>query len=91
MENNVVNIEDHMPWLHGDAYCLGCRHRWIAGCPVGVTDLECPECHSMKGKMLREVIRTDTRWACPCGCEYFTVTPEGVYCPNCGSWMNDRQ
>jgi hypothetical protein len=25
--------------------------------------------------------------ACLCGCQFFHITPDGVYCPNCGEWQ----
>lgn len=75
---------------HGEAFCLQCRHEWQAVAPVGTTQLECPECHTMKGlfrfpfapsvgQMVRE---------CNCGNQLFYLTPDGHMCANCGTYQS---
>ena len=73
--------------LSGEAHCMQCKHEWAASVPVGVTWLECPECHSMKGMLKYTVQRDGLEWHCKCGCDLFKMTPDGFYCPNCGEWQ----
>lgn len=72
------------PHLNGSARCMGCQHRWVAASPVGVVSgLECPECGSMKGCLLHEVIDGDL-YVCGCGNDLMRINPQGAYCANCG-------
>ena len=34
------------PWCNGAAWCLECRHEWVAVRPLGAESLECPACGS---------------------------------------------
>jgi len=73
----------------GEAFCFQCKHTWVAVAPVGSTQLECPECHTMKGlwKFPFEPSvegREGGRWQCNCGNQLFYLTPKGYMCPNCG-------
>jgi Zn finger protein HypA/HybF involved in hydrogenase expression len=79
--------DDEQPNLEGEALCMQCQHEWAAVCPIGVVWLECPECHSMKGHMKYDVQRDGHEWKCRCGNDLFRVTPDGYYCPNCGTWQ----
>lgn len=74
-------VETH---LSGKYFCIGCRHEWVGCSPVGTTELECPKCHSMKGRMKFEVMRDEDHWRCLCDSFYFSITPTCIYCPNCG-------
>ena len=86
----VINLfEPNDPHSTGDAFCVQCDHSWIAVAPVGTTQLECPECHTMKGlwkfpfapekgTMVRE---------CHCGNQLFYLTTEGHLCTNCGTYQ----
>ena len=73
----------------GEAFCIQCKHTWIATAPVGVVDLECPECGTFKGKYkfefhpaIGQLIRT-----CNCGNQLFYLTPDGHMCANCGIYQ----
>jgi len=78
---------DRLPHLSGEARCMLCGKEWVAVAPVGTPWLECPECHSEKGYMKFHVQRTGSEWICNCGNDLFRVTPDGYYCPNCGTWQ----
>lgn len=75
------------PHITGKALCMICGHHWVAVAPVGTTWLTCPECDCLKGVMEFPCERTDLlHWTCNCGNQLMYVTPEGYYCPNCGTW-----
>ena len=38
--------EELGPWCNGAAWCLECRHEWVAVWPLGAESLECPACGS---------------------------------------------
>lgn len=82
--------QDDGGWGEGKAMCGNCRHEWIAVSPIGALPLECPECGSVKGMWKNWFSRgfgdeEHPHWQCPCGCQFFAVTPYGIYCPNYGS------
>lgn len=70
--------------LRGTARCIACKHEWAATTQVGtVSGLECPECGSLKGCFLHEVIDGDL-YVCNCGNDLMRINPQGAYCANCG-------
>lgn len=71
-------------YLSGKALCLGCQHRWHAHASIGTFSLDCPACHLPKGRFIQEVIKDCAHWICNCKNEYFSVTQDAIYCPNCG-------
>ena len=75
------------PYRAGMTECYGCHHKWAAVAPLGPGVLECPECGAMKGIMKYPVERSGDHWVCGCGNYLFQMTPEGIYCPNCGDWQ----
>lgn len=79
--------ETHCDTLVGMVRCLSCKHEWQAEAPAGSTWLECPECSLMKGRFIYPVERKDPHWVCGCGNSYFQMNPDGIYCPNCGSFQ----
>lgn len=79
--DNGERVSD--PHGSGKAYCLCCKHEWIAVAPIGVTRFECPHCHSEKGIWKYEFI-PETMRQCKCGNQLFYITPQGHMCPNCG-------
>lgn len=93
MSENVVPFalpEPKDPVFEGPAICLNCRHEWQAEAPVGVWQLECPACTTMKGLFRYPVgaNANDLFFACNCGCEALTAYKRGDYfylrCMNCG-------
>lgn len=76
------------PEVHvtGTCFCFSCKHEWTAAMPAGTTELQCPKCNAMKGKMKFECIRiNESHYICGCGNQYFSITPTNIYCPNCGA------
>ena len=43
-------------WVAGFACCRVCGHTWVVVSPAEseLTNLECPECHSMSGELSEE-------------------------------------
>lgn len=90
----MVNIIDFTaarlerePHSTGLAVCLDCKHEWQAVAPAEVMWLECPACGLERGRFKHHHEREDMHWECACGNDLFSITPEGVYCPNCGAWQ----
>ena len=77
------------PNMQGSAYCMGCKHTWQAVAPVGTTDLQCPECQSMKGRFVNGCAPEDHIEVreCNCGNQLFWLTREGHMCANCGTYQ----
>ena len=74
------------PHGQGPARCIGCRHNWQAVAPVGTVELECPECHTMKGRFLNifGTYEDEPVWTCKCGNDLFRITATKTLCINCG-------
>jgi predicted RNA-binding Zn-ribbon protein involved in translation (DUF1610 family) len=86
--NLAEKKEEQLPHNSGKAFCLICKHEWIAVAPAGVVWMECPKCGSEKGIFKYACLREDDpHWTCHCGNDLFYVTPRGYYCPNCGEWQ----
>jgi hypothetical protein len=64
--------EEH---LSGEAKCLGCGEEWVAVAPIGVWQLECPKCGTMKGifKLFVGADDDDLAYTCDCGGEALTA------------------
>ena len=88
MSANVIEIGDYQnaPAMSGETRCLACGHEWVAVAPVGTVFLECPSCSLVKGMLKYPCEREGEHWECNCGNSLFHITPDGVYCPNCGEW-----
>ncbi len=74
--------------LIGKARCLSCDYEWESESPPGFDWLECPSCSLVKGRFIYPVKRKEPHWTCDCGCDYFAINTEGVYCPHCGTWQD---
>jgi hypothetical protein len=55
----VINLDDHRPHDARYVVCMKCAKDWVAVAPVGVKNLECPECGEMSGE---EVNYHDVNW-----------------------------
>lgn len=44
-----IDLDAYRPHEVSKMLCTRCGHKWTAVHPVGVTGLECPNCHEMKG------------------------------------------
>jgi len=87
--SNVIPLTRKEPHGHGEAFCFGCDHRWSAVVPVGITELECPECKTMKGRLtFAYTPPSGAVWECGCGNQLFHCDRDGVFCPNCGTYQN---
>lgn len=75
------------PHIAGQARCIACANEWVSVAPIGTAWLECPSCKCEKGLMKYPCAREGKTWHCHCANELFYVTPEGIYCPNCGDWQ----
>ena len=79
--------EERQPHCQGLAFCMTCEHEWEAVWPTGKVDLECPKCHSMRGRSKFDVSPPEgTRvWTCnSCGNQLFNLLTDRVHCPGCG-------
>ncbi len=72
--------------LVGTARCMACKHEWSARAPLGVPDLECPNCSLMQGKWRNPISppANELMWLCKCGNDLFFVQPHGITCACCG-------
>jgi len=86
MSNNVINMADHKPHLSGEAKCIGCLYEWVAVSPVGATELECPECGTLKGVYLG-MVTPNLVLECNCGNQHFFIDPDWPMCSLCGTRM----
>jgi len=84
--SNVIELDEHRPYMQGEVICLQCGHIWQGVMPIGTCALECPACKCHKGVCKYEVLRDGEHWACPCGNDLLRMTRNGVYCPRCGVW-----
>lgn len=78
---------DREPHVSGEAFCIGCSHTWAGVWPLGVTELECPECKRMMGRSKYEVMppKGTLSFTCKCGNQLFGVLEDRIHCPNCGA------
>jgi hypothetical protein len=84
---DIINLADHRPHGAGEAVCSHCKHVWEAVAPIGATQLECPECHTLKGlwKAPFAVAEGDLLYVCNCGGDLFFILPDGYHmCRECG-------
>jgi Zn finger protein HypA/HybF involved in hydrogenase expression len=91
--SKIINFqsvkEEKTPHSSGKARCLDCKHEWEAVALVGTEWLECPGCHSKKGRFIYHFEPEHfVKWTCNCGNDLFYATPYGYFCPNCGTWQS---
>jgi len=78
---------ERSPHASFEAVCLGCRHKWAGVAPYDpdvMLQLECPECHTMRGVMNYNYDNAKQRFACNCGSEAWMLHPDGPSCIGCG-------
>lgn len=88
--SNVVDLVQPKRHRTGEAICRGCRHEWVAVAEGDGLELECPECHTMKGvfKWPYGPSEGQLGYQCNCGCDdYFIMkrtaqSVAGVFCRN---------
>jgi hypothetical protein len=82
--------EERAPHWEGTCVCLGCKHEWHGVGPIGVTQLDCPQCELPKGvvKYPFGAQPGDLLFECTCGSEALTAyTRTGRFwlrCMACG-------
>lgn len=80
---------EEVPHGRGAAFCMACNATWEGVAPVGTTELECPECKSMKGRFkFAYAPNTGKVWECSCGNQLFNFDMHGIFCPNCGVYQD---
>jgi len=85
---DVIDFEDEkasrQPHLAASARCMNCGYMFSVVAPVGTVIFECPHCNMEKGVAEGFVHSGGLHAVCGCGCDLFRVTPEYVYCIQCG-------
>ncbi len=78
--------QERSPHCRGTAFCMTCKHEWDAVWPAGTVDIECPACHSMRGRSKFDVVpAAGSAWTCMiCDNQLFTLLQDRVHCPGCG-------
>jgi hypothetical protein len=74
------------PHMQGPALCVRCGYEYTAVAPVGVTEMECPQCHTMKS-VFKFICSPEETWTCKCGCQLFFMSRKGTICSNCGVYQ----
>jgi hypothetical protein len=95
VSSNVIQLpvrhaDDNTQHGAGMAFCIQCSHEWTAVAPTGTVDLECPKCHTHKGKWKFEFAPAEGTMVreCNCGNRLFYLTTEGHVCANCGTYQS---
>jgi len=81
-----IKSKDDSPHLAGHAFCVACKHEWVAVTEVEVfEELECPKCKTMKG-VLKYGVTPEVYWKCNCGCNLFVISgiSHNIVCWQCG-------
>lgn len=86
----ILDIDKLRPHRAGMVDCVSCGHTWVAVIPVSdmAPALECPSCGKMKGQFRARPWQKKNTWTCTCGNDLFQITPDGIYCPDCGDWQD---
>jgi len=89
MSAKVIEFPERVQSGVGEAFCIGCGHTWAGVAKTGTVDLECPNCHAMKGKWKFEFAPMPGQMVRECGCgnQLFYLTPDGHLCANCGIYQ----
>jgi Zn finger protein HypA/HybF involved in hydrogenase expression len=83
---DILSFKENTPHSEGKARCLLCGYEFVLVAPIEGIWFECPKCKVEKAVFKFPMEVTETKhWQCNCGNFLFYVTPEYIYCPNCGS------
>ncbi len=52
-----IDLDAYRPHEVSKMLCTRCGHKWTAVHPVGVTGLECPNCHEMEGQQMSDIVK----------------------------------
>ena len=86
----IVDFPQDKQFIVGEAFCIQCKHEWVAVAIAGTIFFECPNCCTHKGllKYPIDINEGEVYRECRCGNSLFRITPEGHLCPNCGIYQN---
>lgn len=83
--------EERSPHMTGEAVCLACEYEWQAVAPVGLTEMECPNCACHKG-MLKDFCAPEGGLVYNCnscgGCLFLLKPDLTMMCAGCGMEHN---
>lgn len=96
MTDKVVSLDSRRTSPHyvGQARCANCGHLWQTVAPVGTWQLECPECHTLRGRFYLPfgIAKDEQIYTCvvlDCGGQTFVIirkpTEWAVKCERCGT------
>lgn len=87
--NEVIDLSarklEKSPHRSGPARCLNCKHAWVAVAPIGVFQLECPQCATAQGVFDGLSSSEGDQLQCDCGEMVFFIDRRGPYCCHCGA------
>lgn len=79
----VISIRKNQPHIEGHAQCLACAAEWVAVAEIGVHEMECPSCRTLRGVWKGNPFPEQV-WECECGSIHFFVSTNGAHCCRCG-------
>lgn len=82
--DNVINLQERLPHMTGEAICMECRHEWTAVAEIGAVNFECPNCSTFKGIWVGPCFADTPLWECNCGNEFFVLHEDQIMCARCG-------
>ena len=85
--SNVLEFGKKEKHGSGLCVCMSCGHEEMVVAPIGVVDMECSACGAFKSRWKFEFRPTEPVMHCNCGNNYFYLTAEGHFCPNCGVYQ----
>lgn len=90
----IISLDSRRSEPHhtGPAVCLACGHEWVSVAPIGVYELECPSCLTMRGVYrlpLGHLGPDYAVWTCKCGYEHMDIFAHKdggwwIVCARCG-------
>ena len=82
--NNAIRGDDS-PHMTGEVLCTSCGKEWTGVVPVGTHELECPDCHTMKGVFKHHLAPvTNEVLTCDCSNRLFFIMKGKIQCCECG-------
>lgn len=82
------------PNVQGPAKCMQCSHEWVGVVTVDALHdeegwLTCPGCSLRRGRFVNPFAPAigTKMWQCGCKGMLFNITPDGIFCPNCGVYQ----
>ena len=89
MTDKVISLEEErearQPHVSGPYMCLSCKFKFIAVVPLKLLWIDCPQCGLEHARPQGNIQKPEPHWGCSCGNDLFYMTPDGAYCPLCGT------